>query len=255
MIGRKRQLSERDLTALADGSLPASRRPRVERAVAAAPELQADLAAQRRALAALAAAADVRAPSALRARLELARDPRPRRVPARRIWTAIPAGVAAAAAAVVLTVGSGPGAPTVAAAATLAGRAPIHPAGPEFDQRGTLHWPTASGLPFPDWAERFGFVAVGMRDDQLNGRGATTVFYQRGGDRIAYTIVSGRALRAGAPTRTSTWLGTRLSSFSVGGRAVVTWQRAGHSCVLSGNPALLAELERLAAWRPPNYPG
>jgi hypothetical protein len=245
MIGRKRQLSERDLTGLADGSLSASRRPRVEREVAASPKLQEDLAAQRRALAALAVATEERAPSGLRARLELARDPRPHRARARRAWSAIPAGAAAAAAVIALTVGRGAGAPTVAAAATLAGRAPLEPAGVAQGVR--LRWPRAGGLWFPNWARRFGYTATGMRRDRLDGRTATTVFYDRGQERIAYTIVSGGALSAGVTTRSSTWDGTQLQSFSSSGRAVVTWLRSGHTCVLSGNPALLNELQLLAA--------
>jgi hypothetical protein len=246
MIRRRRQPSEGELAALADGSLPASRQARVERAVAASAQLQADVAAQRRALAAVSQAGGERAPSALRARLELARDPRPRSRRPRGRWAAVPAA-AAVAAAIALTVG-GPAAPTVAAAATLAGRAPVEPAG--AGQGTTLRWPTASGLWFPDWATRFGFVAIGMRRDRLNGRDATTVFYKRDGQRIAYTIVSGRPLAAGASTRAATWAGTRLSSFGLAHRVVVTWLRSGHTCVLSGSPALLAQLERLAAWKP-----
>lgn len=253
MIKGRRAISERDLTSLADGSLPASRRPRVERAVGASPELQADLRAQRRALAALADAQQETAPSALRARLELARDPQPRRRRPRRSWVAIPAA-AATAAVILLAVGGGPtGAPTVAAAATLAGRAPIHPAGAEYDHSQTLRWPTAGPLTFPDWARRFGYVAVGMRSDGLDGRAATTVFYQRGEDRIAYTIVSGRALSAGVATRASNLTGTRLWSFSANGRGVVTWLRNGHTCVLSGGPSDTRELEQLAAWKPYTY--
>lgn len=253
MIRRRRQLSEQDLTALADGSLSASRRPRVERAVAASSELQGDLAAQRRALAALGVAAEERAPSALRARLELARDPRPRRALPRRGWTAIPAAAVAAAAAVVLLVGSGPGAPTVAAAATLAFRAPVHPTGSVTAHGENLSWPMAGGLAFPDWAREYGFLAAGTRTDRLDGRVATTVFYDRGSDRIAYTIVSGNALRAGAATAESTRRGTHLWSFNASGRAVVTWLRDGHTCVLSGSPALLGELQRLAASQPSRY--
>jgi anti-sigma factor RsiW len=255
MIGRKQELSERDLTALADGSLPASRRPRIERAVAASPQLQADLAAQRRALAALAAASEERAPSVLRARLELARDPRPRRALPGRRWTAIPAAAAVAAAVVVLAVGAGPGAPTVASAATLALRAPLHPAGAEAAHTETLRWPTAGGLAFPDWAREYGFKPAGVRTDRLGTRAATTVFYDRGSARIAYTIVAGGPLSAGTATRESMRGGTRLRSFDASGRAVVTWLRDGHTCVLSGNPALLSEMQRLAASKPHRYHG
>lgn len=250
MIGRKREISERDLTALADGSLSASRRPRIERAVAASPDLQADLAAQRRALTALSIAAEERAPSVLRARLELARDPRPRRALPRRGWTAIPAAAATAAIVAVLTIGGGPGAPTVASAATLAFRAPLHPAGPDAGHSETLRWPMSGGLTFPDWARDYGFKPAGARTDRMGGRVATTVFYQRGQDRIAYTIVSGGALPAGATTQKSTYGSVRVASFNASNRAVVTWLRAGHTCILSGNRALLAELERLAGSTP-----
>jgi len=255
MIGRRRDLSisERDLTALADGSLPASRRPRVERAVAASPELQADVAAQRRALVALAVAAEERAPSALRARLELARDPRPRAAFTRRSWTAIPAAAAVAAAAVVLTVGGGPGAPTVASAATLAFRAPVHPAGADAARSGTLRSPIVGGLTFPDWAREYGFKPAGTRTDRLGARTATTVFYDRGSQRIAYTIVSGGPLSRGTAMTESTRAGTRLWVSTSTGRAVVTWLRDGHTCVLSGNHALLSELQRLAASKPRQY--
>src|SRR5579875_2931529 len=71
--------TERDLTALADGSLPAHRRVRVERAVAASPDLQACVAEQRRTLNAIARACGEHAPSSLRARLALAQPARRRR--------------------------------------------------------------------------------------------------------------------------------------------------------------------------------
>jgi anti-sigma factor RsiW len=63
--------SERDLAALADGSLaPGARRARVERAVAASPELQALVRDQRRAIESVrSAAAATRASEALRARV------------------------------------------------------------------------------------------------------------------------------------------------------------------------------------------
>ena len=100
-----------------------------------------------------------------------------------------------------------------------------------------------------------GFQPAGTRTDRLDGRIATTVFYDRGSQRIAYTIVSGGPLSRGAAARESTRRGTRLWSFSSSGRAVVTWLRRGHSCVLSGRPALLRELQRLAASKPRPYRG
>jgi hypothetical protein len=151
---------------------------------------------------------------------------------------------------VVLTVGGGPGIPTAASAATLALRAPLHSVGSEVAQTETLSWPTAGGLAFPAWVREYGFRAVGTRVDRLGDRTATTVFYDRDGARVAYTIVTGHALARGADASQSMLRGTRLWSFTKSGRAVVTWLRGGHTCVLSGDPGLLSELQRLAAWKP-----
>jgi hypothetical protein len=150
----------------------------------------------------------------------------------------------------VLTVGGAPGAPTVASAATLALRAPLHPAGSELGKTETLSRPTVGGLAFPAWVREYGLEAVGARTDPLGDRTATTVFYDRDGARVAYTIVSGHALPRGTAARESMLRGTTLWSFTESGRAVVTWLRGGHTCVLSGAPGMLNELQRLAAWTP-----
>jgi hypothetical protein len=141
----------------------------------------------------------------------------------------------------------------VAAAATLATRTPVAAATPANAGGRALRWPSAAGLSFPDWARAFGFEAVGVRRDSLDGRLATTVFYARAGQRVAYTIVSGRALIAGTSMRTTAWDGMRLQSFDANGRTVVTWLRNGHTCVLSARPGLLSQLMQLAAWKPSEY--
>ena len=141
MIRHPHQPTERELAALADGSLPASKRVRVERAVAASPELQGIVAAQRRALVAIDDAATERAPAALRARLELLRGPSGNRAPAKPRFSVpsfglarvIPAaGLVAAAvvAALVITLGGGISSPTVAQASVLATRPAMAPAPP-----------------------------------------------------------------------------------------------------------------------------
>jgi hypothetical protein len=250
---RQNRPTERELAALADGSLPVQRRARVEQAVASSPQLQADLAAERRALRAIRGAADERAPSALRARLELARDPNPRwRLPRFVTATAATAAVAVAAfaAALVLTIGGGAtGTPTVAAAATLGTRQPVSGATESPNDHGVLPGVSAAGISFPDWGSSFGFEAVGSRRDHLGDRLATTVYYARGDQQIAYTIMSGPPVPAGAATRQSVWQGTRLGSFLTQGRVVVTWLRNGHTCVLSGPDTPMAVLARLAAWK------
>lgn len=260
MIRNRQQPTERDLVALADGSLPAARRVRVERAVAASPELQAMVAAQRHALAAIDEAAGEQAPAALRARLELLRAPsrsrgRARwrvRVPSFGLARVIPAGAVAAAAVVavlVITLGGGISAPTVAQASVLATRPAVAPAPGHKVHTFTLAGLRAAGLPYPYWDDSFGFRAVGVRHDRLNGRPATTVFYQRGSQRVAYTIVSGAALPAGAPAHASVWNGISVRALEAHGMRVVTWLRHGHSCVLAGRHVPFPVLISLASWK------
>src|SRR5436309_10537786 len=103
------RLSEReiaDLCALADGSLPAARRAKVEARVAADPELQAVVERQRHALAATAALADDQPSPALVASVRPRATSRRRRRRAPRLALAGGlAAVAAIAAAVLLTGG------------------------------------------------------------------------------------------------------------------------------------------------------
>ena len=249
---RHKQPTERELAALADGSLPVRRRARLERAVASSPQLRAELAAERRVLKAIRGASGERAPTVLRARLELARDPDPRRrLPRFTTATAATAAVAVAAfaAAVVVTIGGGAAAPTVATAASLATRAPVSVAGAAPNDHGVVPGVRAAGISFPDWGLSFGFEAVGVRRDHLGDRLATTVFYARGDQQIAYTIMSGPPLSAGAALHESVWGGVRIGSFLSQGRVVITWLRNGHTCVLSGSGAPAALLARLAAYK------
>ena len=209
------------------------------------------MAAQRRALAAVRDAAGEGAPSGLRARIALARVPEPPR--ARSPWpraAAWASAVAAAAAAVVVLAlaGGGPAAPTAADAAALALRPSTAGVAAPRGSGSVLPAPRAAGLPFPYWEDRFGWRATGFRRDDVGGRGATTIVYRRAGARIAYTIVAGDALRTGAATRRTVLRGTAVRAFRRDGREVVTWQRRGHTCVLSGAATSRDELLRLAAW-------
>jgi hypothetical protein len=97
-----------ELAALADGSLAADRRGALEARVAASSELADLLAEQRRAVAlARTAAAEVEAPSSLRARIGA--QPRARRVPTSRHLVLVGAAATAAAAVVIALVVSGSG--------------------------------------------------------------------------------------------------------------------------------------------------
>jgi anti-sigma factor RsiW len=232
---RRDRPSERDLAALADGSLSPARREGVERAVAASPELEAAVHDQRLALAAVRDAATPSAPAALRARLERTR---PSARPARRARALAIAGGAATAAALVITLGGSPGGPpTVTGAALLSTRAAVAPV--PARARGTT-------LAFPDWSGRSGWKAIGARHDTLAGRQVTTAFYRRGRAVVAYSIVAGAPAALGSPARASTYRGRAFSSFTAQGRRVVTWVRGGHTCVISGARTDTAVLRRLA---------
>jgi hypothetical protein len=232
---------ERDLARLADGTLQGPRREVVERLVAGSADLQARLLEQRRAVAATRSVAErERAPLTLRVRRpELVARPQ-RRSPLFAV------GLSSAVGALVWTVvavGGSPSGLTVAQAASLGERpAMVVVAEPPGDEQVNLPRVEAAGLPFPYWEDRFHWRATGARTDRLGGRVATTVFYTRGAGSIAYTIVSGHYLPDVAGARTTVRAGTLLTSFSTGGRRVVTWLRHGHTCVLSSRGAPLAAL-------------
>src|SRR5690349_3828326 len=185
---------ERDLTRLADGTLRGSRRDRIEQLVARSPELQARLYAQRRAVAATRSLAELEgAPAALhrrhRALIERRRRRRPRCAPA------IGLGLTGAVLWTIAALAGGQAALTVAQAATIADRpATTVVAEPAADDHVALPGVQAENMPFPYWEDRFGWHAAGARTDRMDGRLLTTVFYRRGAERIAYTIVAGNAL-------------------------------------------------------------
>jgi hypothetical protein len=266
---RDPRVLERDLARLADGTIEPARVDDVERSVAASPELQARLDEQLRALAAVHTLASQRAPATLRMRRRLlaravgprAAGPRaagPRaagsrvarssraRVPALGLGLA---GVLAALVLVLVALGGSQAGLTVADAATLAVRPATSKVAEPPDDGTTLPHVRAAGLPFPYWEDRFGWVATGVRRDDVDGRRLTTVFYRRHGSRVAYTIVPGASLLAGHDVRTIRRGGLWIGTFATGHRLLVMWLRRGHTCVLSGVDVPLDALVKLAAWR------
>lgn len=243
-----------ELSALADGSLEPARRPEVEARIADSEELRRRFEHERMAVSALAAAREQdRAPEHLRSKIEALR--RPDRRLARAGWTGARArwtgarartGLVAALAAIGLILalalpGGTPGGPTVSQAASLATRGPSLPA-PAIDSANPARLQASVGsLHFPNWGTRFGERATGMRGDRLGGRQVVTVYYAIAGRTVAYSIVSGSFLAASDASRH----GSRyIEALRVGGRNVVTWREAGHTCVLSAaglpGPALAA---------------
>ncbi|HEY3192755.1 MAG TPA: hypothetical protein VGJ61_08235 [Solirubrobacterales bacterium] len=241
--------TRRQLASLADGSLQGHERAELEARLAASPTLRAALERQRAGSAAL-RGLQLGAPHSLRARVEAARAAPRRRTRRRpRLIAGTLAGAAAAAALVtVLLLPSGAGGPTVVEAARLSerpatGSVAVAPSNPK------LLAADVEGVPYPNWSEEFGWRQAGIRSDRLGDRDASTVFYERGGRRIAYTIVSGDGIHAPGGARTTVRNGVNLHSLDEGGRRIVTWWRDGRTCVLSSTGVGDRELLRLASWK------
>lgn len=104
------------------------------------------------------------------------------------------------------------------------------------------------GVTFPDLARSYGWRAVGVRRGQVDGRDAITVFYEKGGRRIAYAIVAGSGLPRPSNAQDTVREGVLFQTLRVDNRLVVTWRREGLTCVLIGE-APREELLTLANWR------
>jgi anti-sigma factor RsiW len=240
-----------DLARLADGTLPADRRAEVEARVAASPQLSSIVERQGVALEALRGTADTGAPARLRARVD--RQRAGVRAAGRRGRVVIGGAIATAAAVLLALIlvlpGSFSGGPSVADAAALAEKPPTQAAPGSVPGTPQLLRAEVDDVPFPNYAAKFGWKPVGARHDDPSGRGATTVFYEKEGRTIAYTIVSGDALDHPSDAHSTTRGGVEFRSLRDDGRAVVTWERDGNTCVLSSKSASPAELLELADWR------
>jgi hypothetical protein len=242
-----------DLARLVDGTLPDERRAEVEARVAASPQLSSIVERQGVALDALRRMADIGAPARLRAHVDRRRGAGT--APAGRRKRSLIGGALAAAAAAALVLilvlpGALSGGPSVAAAAALAEKRPTETAPGVVPGTPQLLRAKVDDVPFPNYSAKFGWKPVGARQDNPSGRGATTVYYEKGGRTIAYTIVSGDALKPPSDARSTPRGGVVYRTFRDDGRTVVTWERDGRTCVLSGKAAVSsAELVMLADWR------
>jgi hypothetical protein len=203
-----------------------------------------------------AAVAETMAPLALRERIEAdSRRAGKRRAGWRSfglLGVLLPAGglVAAATVALVLVLG-GANAPSVLATASLATGGPVLPAPAEDVSNTAVLKASMEGVPFPYWGDSFQWEAVGTRDDKIADRSAKTVFYENPkGVRAAYTILGGDTIDAPSSARKQTTDGIELWIAQDHGRRIVTWTRAGHTCVLSAPLAVPEEkLLDLASWK------
>ena len=103
-------------------------------------------------------------------------------------------------------------------------------------------------ISFPNWST-FGWLASGRRIDEIGGHQAVTVYYSHGSRTIAYTIVALPALSWPAASSQEV-AGTQFESFPMSRRLVITWRRAGETCILSGVGSSPRTLMQLAAWEP-----
>jgi hypothetical protein len=242
---------QRDLVALADGSLSGGDREEAEARVAGSPHLAAALERQRAGLAALRRLDALAAPAGLRARVNAERS-RPSAAVRRRrfaIGGLVAGAVAAVALTAVLVLPSGAGGPTISEAAKLNVLPATEPPARPDPAEPALLEASAEGLPYPNLEGLFGWRSAGQRTDEIDGRDATTVFYERDGKRIGYTILSGEGIKAPDGARKTDVDGVVFSSFSDGGQEIVTWWRDGRTCVMSGEGVSPAELVELASWK------
>jgi hypothetical protein len=233
---------EAELVLFVDGGLAPERAAAIEASAAADPELRNRIALVRAGRDRLqAAAAATEAPFELRRRVD-ALTARPPRARWRQPLAVLAGAGAALAVAFVLIVGGG--GPSVGDVLAAAGRAPVATVTPTG---GPLLQVQVEGTRFPDYQEKFGWRAVGLREDEVDGRLVRTVEYRKGGDEVRYSIVAGAALDEpdGGDLQAE---GTRLRR--VGDARAVTWRRGGHTCVMAGSPGVgMDTLAELAGWK------
>jgi anti-sigma factor RsiW len=260
VVDQPRDLSEDEegeLVAYVDGHLEPDRSAAVEARAAADPSYNAALMRQQAGRNAIATAAEsTGAPLALRTRVEALSAPGRRhgdRRPSARTrlggirWpgAGLVAGALAAVLAAVVLVGGGPGIEDVAAAAVRPPTAAVAPVPAESK----VLREREGKVVFPNFAGKFDWQATGTRTDEIEGRETRTVFYEKDGREIAYTVVGGDALDEPDDADTATVEGTVLRALEADGREVVTWRRNGQTCVLSSTDVPRDELLTLAGWK------
>jgi len=226
---------EAELARVADGSLAPEREAQLRRAIAADPELSAALAHQEHAVARL-RAVDVPAPAALRGAVaqQLREAVRPRRRwPRLRLALPVAATVAAAAVLVVLLAGGTSTAPSLRQTVHLTLAAAVSPPPAEHGTRALDI--SSAGVAFPYWQRTVGWRALGSRTDRVAGRTVVTVFYRgRDGRRVGYAIVGGAPI-AVPGGRVVSRGGVSYGLLREGATELVTWRRAGHTCLIAGH--------------------
>jgi hypothetical protein len=166
-----------------------------------------------------------------------------------------PAAVGASVAAVLvatlvvaLSVG-GPGGSKVVQAAELSLSPSTEPAPSTNKEQPALLEHSFAGITFPAWSGKFGWRTDGARSDELDGRETATVYYTHTHHRIGYTVISGRTIEPPEDAETLNVRGLELHRFRLGRQDVVTFERDGRTCVLSGDVHDPDTLVKLASWK------
>jgi hypothetical protein len=159
------------------------------------------------------------------------------------------ATAAAVALLLVLILPGGAGGPSLASAAALTTRPATDPAPPQQADQPKLLDREVGGVPFPSWERKFGWKTTGERADSLHGRDTATVFYEKKGKRLGYTIVDGKALKVPAGATRAKRNGIELKTFETDGGLAVTWLRNGRTCILVARDVPRDTLLKLAAWK------
>jgi hypothetical protein len=164
---------------------------------------------------------------------------------------AMVAGVAAVlvVALVVALSASGPGGSTVVQAAELSLRPSTEAAPPTNRERPAFLERSFAGVTFPAWSGKFGWRTDGARSGELDGRATATVYYTHTHHRIGYTVISGRTIEPPDHAETLKVRGVELHRFRLGSQDVVTFERNGRTCVLSGDVHDPDTLVKLASWK------
>lgn len=210
--------------------------------MAASPRLQALLREQEEVLAAV-RGRDELAPARLRDAVAAG----PARSHRRRAFALAGAAAVAATTTLLVIVGSEPAPPTLAATTAFGARAAMSSRPVSRPGARTLPGVAVDGVRYPDWRHEYGWRARGSRVDRLGSRRATTVFYEKRGQRVAYTIVSGGPMSIPASSRPARWEGRLRHVFRANGRIAVTWERRGHTCLVSAGGVRGRTLVKLSA--------
>jgi hypothetical protein len=204
-----------------------------------------------------AAVADTRAPQSLRESIERDRE-RAQAAPTtfwRRHSRILAATATAAAVLAGIVVAIQPGGetsePSLAAVQAAAGSEPAEPAPAPSGGDPPVLAARVGAIPFPDWQDKFGWKAVGSREDEISGRAVKTVFYRNpDGARLGYSIVAGEPLGERPPGHPVNRSGDTYHVAHRGEHTLVTWTQQGHTCTFVASSTVSeARLVDLAASR------